>query len=58
MQRNRVLMVLAWAFSAAAIAAAIRNAVTGTGSRGCAVLLTVSLILQFFYVRSLKQNKY
>ncbi|WP_326975085.1 hypothetical protein [Caproicibacter sp. BJN0012] len=58
MQRNRALMVLAWAFSAAAVAAAIHNAVTGTGARECAELLTASLILQFFYVRSLKQNKY
>lgn len=56
MQRNRALMVLAWAFSAAAVAAAIHNAVTGTGARECTVLLTASLILQFLYVRNLKQQ--
>ncbi|WP_411678236.1 hypothetical protein [Caproicibacter sp.] len=57
MQRNRAIMILAWAFSAAAVAAAIHNAVTGTGSTECAVLITASLILQFLYARSLKQNK-
>jgi hypothetical protein len=57
MQRSKALMILAWAFSAAAVAAAIHNAVTGTGSMECAVLITASLALQYLYVRSLKQNR-
>ncbi|MCI1965073.1 MAG: hypothetical protein LKJ17_02905 [Oscillospiraceae bacterium] len=58
MQRNKMLMILAWAFSAAAIAAAIHNAVSGTGSTICAVLITASLFLQYFYVQTLKHNKH
>jgi chaperone required for assembly of F1-ATPase len=53
-----MLMILAWAFSAAAIAAAIHNAVSGTGSTICAVLITASLFLQYFYVQTLKHNKH
>lgn len=59
MQRSKALMILAWAFSAAAVAAAIHNAVTGTGAKECAVLLTAALVLQLLYARNLKQiNKH
>ena len=55
MQQNRAIMILAWAFSAAAVAAAIHNAVTGTGAVECAVLMTAALVLQFIYARNRKR---
>lgn len=55
MRSDRAILILAWAFSAAAIAAAIHNAVTGTGARECAVLMTAALVLQLVYARSLRR---
>lgn len=57
MNRKKALMILAWAFSAAAVAAAIHNAITGTGSQECAVLITGALILQLLYAKGMKQPK-
>jgi hypothetical protein len=56
MQKKRVTMIVAWAFSLAAIVAAIRNAVTGTGARECAVLFTAALAFQYLYAKGLKEN--
>lgn len=57
MSRERLLKVLAWAFSAAAIVAAIYNAATGKGGKECAALITFALLLQFFYGKELQLNR-
>ncbi len=57
MQRKKAMMIVAWVFSLAAIIAAIRNAVTGTGARECAILFTAALVFQSLYAKSLKENR-
>ncbi|MFU0832582.1 MAG: hypothetical protein ACFWUC_06520 [Oscillospiraceae bacterium] len=45
MSRAKTLKVLAWVFSAAAIVAAIYNAVSGKGGKECVALITFALLV-------------
>lgn len=57
MRRSRVLMIVTWLFSIAAIAAAVYNFVTGAGFKECAALITMALVLQYFYAKDLKADQ-
>lgn len=57
MDRKKMLGIVAWAFTAAAIAAAVYASVSHRGSAFAALLMTFALLLQYAYGREMKNKE-